>query len=85
MQVTVLFFAGLREALGVSRESCELPPGIETPAQVRAWLRTRGGTWATALAEGRNVRAAVDQTMVSVDAPLRDGAELAFFPPVTGG
>jgi molybdopterin synthase sulfur carrier subunit len=85
MQVTVLFFAGLREALGVSRESCKLPPGVGTPAQVRAWLRERGGTWATALAEGRNVRTAVDQAMVPADAPLRDGAELAFFPPVTGG
>jgi len=85
VRVTVLYFAGLREALGVSRESCELPPEVATPQQVRAWLRERGGAWATALAEGRNVRAAVDQVMASVDAPLRDGAELAFFPPVTGG
>ena len=85
MRVTVLYFAGLREALGVSRESCDLPPDVTTPLQVRAWLRERGGAWATALAEGRNVRAAVDQTMAAVDTPLRDGAELAFFPPVTGG
>ena len=85
MRVTVLYFAGLREALGVSRESCELPRGVATPAQVRAWLRERGGAWAIALAEGRNVRASVDQTMAAVDAPLHDGAELAFFPPVTGG
>ena len=85
MRVTVLYFAGLREALGVSRETCELPSGVATPMQVRAWLRERGGPWATALAEGRNVRVAVDQVMAAVDAPLHDGAELAFFPPVTGG
>ncbi len=85
MKVTVLFFAGLREALGVSREACELPPGIDTPGRLRAWLRERGGDWAVALAEGRNVRAAVDQAIAAADAPLHDGAEIAFFPPVTGG
>ncbi len=67
------------------RETCELPPGVDTASRARAWLRGRGGAWAAALAEGRNVRAAVDQVMVATDAPLRDGAEVAFFPPVTGG
>lgn len=85
MHVTLFYFASLREALGVSRESCDLPPGVDTPARLRAWLRERGGNWATALAEGRNVRAAVDQAMTPVDVPFRDGAEVAFFPPVTGG
>jgi molybdopterin synthase sulfur carrier subunit len=85
MRVTLLYFASLREAVGVARETCDLPPGVDTTMRVRAWLRERGGAWAAALAEGRNVRAAVDQVMVGADAPLRDGAEVAFFPPVTGG
>ena len=85
MRVTLLYFAGLREAVGIPRETCDLPPGVDTPQRVRAWLRERGGAWATALAEGRNVRAAVDQAMAAGDAPLADGAEVAFFPPVTGG
>ena len=85
MRVTLLYFASLRETLGVARETCDLPPGVDTPTRVRAWLRERGGAWAIALAEGRNVRAAVDQAMVPLDRPMRDGAELAFFPPVTGG
>ncbi len=85
MRVTLLYFAALREAVGIDRETCDLPPGVDTAARVRGWLRDRGGAWAAALAEGRNVRAAVDQVMVRTDAPLRDGAEVAFFPPVTGG
>jgi sulfur-carrier protein len=85
MRVTLLYFASLREAVGIDRESCELPPDVDTVARVRAWLRERGGAWQTALAEGRSVRAAVDQAMASADARLVDGAEVAFFPPVTGG
>jgi molybdopterin synthase sulfur carrier subunit len=85
MRVTLLYFASLREAVGISRETCELPPGIDTTTRLRAWLCERGGAWAVALAEGRNVRAAIDQTMARTDAPFRDGAEVAFFPPVTGG
>lgn len=85
MRVTVLFFASLREAVGVDRETCELPAGVDTTGRLKAWLRARGGAWAAALAEGRNVRAAVDQTMAGGDTVLFDGAEVAFFPPVTGG
>lgn len=85
MRVTVLYFAGLREAVGIAREVCELPPGIDTPGSLRAWLSARGGAWADALAEGRNVRAAIDQVMARPDVRFRDGAEIALFPPVTGG
>jgi sulfur-carrier protein len=85
MRVSILYFASLREAVGVDRETCDLPAGVDTVARVRAWLRERGGPWAVALAEGRNVRAAVDQVMARGEVPLADGAELAFFPPVTGG
>lgn len=85
MQVNILYFAGLREALGTARETCDLPDGIDTPSRLRAWLRGRGGAWSVALAEGRNVRAAIDHAMAPADAPFPDGAEIAFFPPVTGG
>ncbi len=85
MRVNILYFASLREALGTARESCELPEGVDTPTRLRAWLRDRGGPWSVVLAEGRSVRAAVDQAMAHADAPFADGAEIAFFPPVTGG
>ncbi len=85
MSITILYFAGLREMLGTSRETVELPQGVANAAQLRNWLRERGGNWAQALADGRAVRISVDQAMARPDTPLRAGAEVAFFPPVTGG
>ncbi len=84
-EVTLLFFAGLREAVGTSRESLELPAAISTVGALRAHLSTRGGIWAEHFAPTRNLRAAVNQDMAGADAPVRAGDEIAFFPPVTGG
>ena len=61
------------------------PEGEPTAAALRAWLRTQSDAHAQALAPGRAVRVAVDQMLVDETVTLRDGAEVAFFPPVTGG
>ena len=84
MNVKVLFFAGLREALGVGSESVDLPAGIGTVGALRDSLAARGGAWA-ALATTKNLRSAVNQQMVGPEAPIKAGDEVAFFPPVTGG
>ncbi|MFN9210946.1 MAG: molybdopterin converting factor subunit 1 [Betaproteobacteria bacterium] len=85
MKVVVLYFARLREAVGHDREELELPPQVATVAQLRVWLIARGEPWAVAFTEIKRIRAAVDQAMAADDSSLRDGAEVAFFPPVTGG
>jgi molybdopterin synthase sulfur carrier subunit len=85
MTITVLYFAGLREALGSAGETLALPEQVRTAGDLRAWLRERGGAWAEHLAEGRALRVSVDQSMATPSTPLRAGAEVAFFPPVTGG
>jgi sulfur-carrier protein len=85
MKLTVLYFARLREALARDRESIEVPATVATVGQLRAWLMARGEPFAGAFGDVKRVRAAVDQTMVDENAPLADGAEVAFFPPVTGG
>jgi sulfur-carrier protein len=86
MQIKLLYFARLREAIGHERDEFALPPGVDTVGALRAWLVARGEPWASAFAETRRVRAAVNQEMARDDAtPLADGAEVAFFPPVTGG
>lgn len=85
MKVTVLFFASLREQLGVSREELELPAGIATLGSLRAHLLARGGAWSTALAEGKLLRMAVNQDMAKPATAIKGGDEVAFFPPVTGG
>jgi len=84
MNVTLLFFAGLREALGVASESVSLPAGVLTVGALRAHLAARGEPW-SALATTKNLRAAVNQQLVGADASLKAGDEVAFFPPVTGG
>ena len=83
MKVRVRFFASLRERLG-AEESVEVDEGCSVGA-LRAALVARGGAHAQALAPGRAVRCALDQRMCAEHEPLREGAEVAFFPPVTGG
>lgn len=85
MQIQLKFFASLREAIGTGSESLVIPADVKTAGQVRELLRLRGGVWAEALAEGRALRIAVNQQMADASAPLAEGCELAFFPPVTGG
>ena len=85
MKVRLLYFARLREALGTEHEEATLPDGINDVAALTAWLRTRGGAWAAELAPGRAYRVAVNQDMANAGTRLADGAEVAIFPPVTGG
>ena len=85
MKVRLLYFASLREQLGRSGEEIELPAEVATVAALRTHLMARGGAWQSALADGRRLRAAVNQDMATPEARLRAGDEVAFFPPVTGG
>lgn len=85
MKLRVLYFAALRERVGCNDESVAVPASVVTVAQLQTWLAQRGEPWASAFAETRRVRAAVDQTMVDDQHALHDGAEVAYFPPVTGG
>ena len=84
MNITVLYFASLREALGHARETVSVPAGVTSVGGLRAHLAARGDAWSR-LAPGTNVRAAVNQSMVKDEASFGAGDEVAFFPPVTGG
>ena len=85
MTITLVFLARLREAFGVPAETVELPVEVATVAALRSWLAGRGGPWSTELAPGRAVRIAVNHDLAGVDTAIREGDEVAFFPPVTGG
>jgi molybdopterin synthase sulfur carrier subunit len=85
MKLRVLYFARLRETLGLDGEDLEVPAQVTTVRQLREFLIERGAHWADAFHPARRVRAAINHDMVGDDAPLPDGAEVAFFPPVTGG
>lgn len=83
MKVQLRYFASIREALGTGSESIDTQAG--TLAALRAELVARGGAYADALAPGRSVRVALNQTMSHETVALTEGAEVGFFPPVTGG
>jgi molybdopterin synthase sulfur carrier subunit len=83
MKVQLRYFASIREALGTGGESFDTQAG--TLAALRAELVARGGAYADALAPGKSVRVALNQTMSDETASLTEGAEVGFFPPVTGG
>ena len=86
MSVTVRYFASLREALG-PQETLEFPAasGAMSVADLRDRLIAQGEPHASVLARGRAVRCALDQVLCKETALVQDGAEIAFFPPVTGG
>lgn len=83
MKVQLRYFASVREALSRSNETVDTQ--ADTLAALRDELIARGGAYATALARGKAVRMALDQLMSDEAAALREGCEVAFFPPVTGG
>jgi molybdopterin synthase sulfur carrier subunit len=83
MKVQIKYFASIREAIGLSMETLETE--APTLAALREALIARGGAYAASLAHGRALRMALNQVMSQESAQLSEGAEVAFFPPVTGG
>ena len=83
MKVNVKYFASIRESLGLGHEP--LQTQASTLGALRDELIARGAAYADSLARGRAVRVALNQVMSDETAPLIDGCEVAFFPPVTGG
>lgn len=81
--ITVRYFASIRETLGHSSET--LHTQADTLGALREELLARGNGYAHSLAHGTAIRMALNQDMCRDDALLPDGAEVAFFPPVTGG
>ncbi len=84
MKLELVYLARLRDAFGRSREQIELP-SASTVSALLDHLRGRGDPWTRELAPARAVRVAINQEMAPVSDVLRDGDEVAFLPPVTGG
>ena len=83
--VNLVYFARLREALGLDSEEVTLPQGVRDVVSLTQWLRGRGKVWDTELAPGNRVRVAVNLEVAEQSTGVADGDEVAFFPPVTGG
>jgi len=83
--VKLLYFAWVREKVGRSEETIDVPQGANTVGDLALWLKSRGGGYAEAFADMKRVRAAVNQEHADLLAPVGARDEVAFFPPVTGG
>ena len=81
----LVYFASVREAIGLSSEDRDIPCDARTVGDFVIWLRGQSQEHAVALDDLSRLRFALDQNMVTADALLGAGEELAIFPPVTGG
>ncbi|MDN3576418.1 MoaD/ThiS family protein [Chitinimonas viridis] len=85
MTIQLLYFARLREVLGCESEYLDASATPWDVAGLLAHLRSRGGAWAVELAVDKVFRVAVNQELANQGTPIPSGAEVAIFPPVTGG
>jgi sulfur-carrier protein len=84
--IAILYFASMREAVGLASEMLEqLPEGVSTARDLIAHLVGRGESHALAFAEPEKIKCAIDQEMAALDTSIIGAREIAFFPPVTGG
>jgi sulfur-carrier protein len=81
----LLYFAWVREKVGIGEENLDLPPTLSTPLALAQWMASRGGGYRDAFSDPAKLRCAVDQVMTAMESPLPKANEIAFFPPVTGG
>ena len=81
----MLYFAWVRERVGLAEEDVAPPADVATVEALIGWLSDRSAGHADAFADRSRLRAAVDQAFVPLDAPIAGAREVAIFPPVTGG
>ena len=80
-----LYFAWVRERVGMDEEELDPRPTVETVGDLIAWLSERGEGYARAFAKPAAVRVALDRVHVRSDTSIAGAKEVAFFPPMTGG
>jgi sulfur-carrier protein len=85
MNIKILYFARIKEAVNYSTEEIELPSDIATVTALKNYLSQRGENWANLFNGKQVVRAAINHNLVDDLAAIKAGDEVAFFPPVTGG
>ncbi len=85
MNIKILYFARIKEAVNYSTEDINLPADVSTVITLKNHLSQRGENWANLFNGKQVVRAAINHTLVDDLAKIQAGDEVAFFPPVTGG
>lgn len=85
MNIKILYFARIKEAVNYSTEDISLPADVSTVTALKNYLSKRGDTWANLFNGKQVIRAAINHTLVDDLAKIQADDEVAFFPPVTGG
>jgi molybdopterin synthase sulfur carrier subunit len=85
MNIKILYFARIKEAVNYSTEELDLPSEVVTVTALKNYLSQRGENWANLFNGKQVVRAAINHNLVDDLAKIQAGDEVAFFPPVTGG
>ena len=83
--IDVLYFASLREQLSIEKEQIEPAPDLSTIAALKGLLIARGGVWQQAFEGSIPLLVSINQQMATDGSAIKEGDEIAFFPPVTGG
>lgn len=81
----LLYFSWIRTTVGHDSEDLALPASIRSVSELLDWLETRGEAWQNVFCQRSRIRVAVNQAFAKPETPLKDGDEVALFPPVTGG
>lgn len=84
-RVSILYFAKMRETIGIDGEEIDLPDAVGDVAALADWLSALSPRHDAAFSDRSRIRCAIDQQMARFDAAINDAQEIAFFPPVTGG
>lgn len=85
MSIKLVYFAWVRERVGVAEETVDPPSDVTTVADLVRWLKSRGENYDYAFENEGVVRAAIDQVHAKTSASIAGAREIAFFPPMTGG
>ncbi len=86
MKINILFFAGIREMFGIREKCIEIKESKTSPEKLLKFLSEKEqGSWVALLNSKDSIRVAINQEISNWGDPLKDGDELAIFPPITGG
>ena len=83
--INILYFASLREQLSIAKEPLTLDKEIRNITALKQLLAGRGGVWQEVFEGDIPLLVSVNQQMAGNGCEIKDGDEIAFFPPVTGG